>query len=73
MSNSPKVYAQKQANWETVQRLWKEGKTMGQICKELDWSISLLSVQMVRMRDEGWDLPYRYDRERRKKMRAGRR
>ena len=73
MCNSPEVMAQKQANWERVQKLWLNGDTYGQIAKQLGWSKSQLSVQMTRMRNEGWDMPYRYDRERRAKARAGRR
>ena len=72
MSNSPEVYAAKQAKGELVQKMWKEGRTSREIREQVGWATSQLTMQMSRMRDAGWDLPYRYDRARRAKMRAGR-
>jgi hypothetical protein len=39
---------------------WAEGLTMPEICELLGISKTQLAVDMVRMRELGYDLPYRY-------------
>ena len=56
---------ERDARWALVQRRWKEGRSHREVRLELGWSQSQLSVQMKRMRDAGWVLPYRYSEARR--------
>ena len=39
---------------------WADGMSMPDICARLRWTRGALSVEMVRMRAAGYDLPYRY-------------
>jgi transposase len=46
---------------ERIQQMWLEGMAMRDIAAELEIPMGTLSVTMTRMRDQGWDLPLRYD------------
>jgi biotin operon repressor len=43
----------------TVVKWWSEGVSGPEICRRLGWSRGYLSVEMYRMREAGYDLPYR--------------
>jgi hypothetical protein len=43
-----------------IERLWAEGKTFPELMAEFGWNEGRLSVEIHRMRDYGYDLPYRY-------------
>jgi hypothetical protein len=42
-----------------IKKRWGEGATIQQIAWELDSSVKTVGVAMSKMRDAGWDLPYR--------------
>lgn len=42
-----------------IVKLWGEGKTSRQIAEAVGWSTGALSVEMDRLRHDGYDLPYR--------------
>lgn len=54
--------AQTKARYEAIQRLWSAGWSLKEIASKLDSTVASISVSMVRMRKEGWNLPYRYRR-----------
>ena len=72
VGQSPEQEAARLARWELIQTLWNEGTPSSVIREQLGWSEGQLGNQISRMRDAGWDRPYRYDKRRRAKMRAGR-
>ncbi len=43
---------------------WAEGLSCREICARLGWSLGHLTHEMSRMRRAGYDLPYRYARNR---------
>jgi transposase len=43
-----------------IESLWNEGFKRREIAAKVGTTVGALSVLMVRMRDEGWDLPYRH-------------
>lgn len=43
-----------------IQDMWHEGRTLAEIAAALDTTVDSLGVTMVRMRRQGWELPYRY-------------
>jgi hypothetical protein len=47
---------------------WREGRKGREIADEFGWPVNRFSVEMVRLRELGYDLPYRYT----KGKRAGR-
>lgn len=50
----------KEAKREEIQQLWLSGASLRQIRAELGITRGYLAVEIHRMREEGWDLPYRY-------------
>lgn len=48
-----------------IQQWWAEGLGQRQIAKRLGWSINHLSVEKHRLREAGYNLPYRYKSGRR--------
>jgi transposase len=47
------------AKRDEIRRLWLAGQTMRQIAEAIGTTTNSLGVMMVRMRESGWDLPYR--------------
>lgn len=45
---------------QRIVALWAEGRSMREIEKELGCTHGHLSVEMFRMREQGYDLPHRY-------------
>lgn len=43
-----------------IERWWAEGLTMAGICERLGWTMGHLAVEFHRLREKGYDLPYRY-------------
>jgi transposase len=39
---------------------WSEGLTLREIAKRLEWTINHVQVEIVRLREKGYDLPYRH-------------
>ena len=52
--------------------MWGNGDTMGEIARALQTTSGSLGVAMVRMRQDGYDLPYRRTDEQRERMRLAR-
>ena len=46
-----------------IEALWHEGLSRRAIAPLVGTTVGALSVSMSRMRDEGWDLPYRHKGE----------
>jgi transposase len=53
-----------------IQDMWLDGHTMSEIADALGTTLESLGVTMVRMRKQGWDLPYRYRMENGKRVAA---
>ena len=49
----------KEHRYRMVQNMWLEGWTYPEICEALGYSKGYLSLTINRMRQEGWELPYR--------------
>jgi len=45
-----------------VVKLWAEGKACPEIQREMGWTRGMFSYLLSRYRDQGYDLPYRYQR-----------
>lgn len=45
-----------------IQAMWLAGKTLREIAEALDSTPGSIGVTIVRMRQKGWDVPYRYRR-----------
>lgn len=44
---------------QEIYEMWHEGFTLLGIALELDSTVGSINVEIVRMRQEGWDMPYR--------------
>lgn len=53
---------------ECVVRLWKNGKTRGEIAKIMGWTAKSASVKIINLRSAGYDIPYRRTLEQRERM-----
>lgn len=52
-------------------RLWAEGKTLRQIAAHFGYSLGAAPRELHRLRERGYDLPFRYPKERVSNIRAG--
>lgn len=43
-----------------IEAWWSDGLTLREIAERLGWSIGHLKVELFRLREDGYDLPYRY-------------
>jgi DNA-binding NarL/FixJ family response regulator len=50
----------RQSRRERIAEMWADGMTVRQIAAALDSTTNSIGAEMVTMRQEGWDLPYRY-------------
>lgn len=57
----PQVVAARERR-ERVVVLWRDGLTMLEICEVIGWTRNSLGGEISRMRQAGYDLPYRYAR-----------
>lgn len=50
--------------WREIQRLWGEGLTLEELARATGYSsVASMGATMKRMREDGWELPYRYAME----------
>ena len=52
--------AGRDARWHQIEKWWAEGLTFPEICARLGWAKGTLGSQLHRMREAGFDVPYRY-------------
>lgn len=50
---------------ERIERWWAEGLTLRQIAAKLEWTTNHAGVEVRKLREMGYDLPFRYTTGRR--------
>lgn len=62
--------ASRHARWPEIQRHWKAGESLKEIAAALGTTPVVIGSTLTRMRQAGWDVPYRYAMENGKRVAA---
>jgi IS30 family transposase len=66
------IASRRVARWERIEAMWAEGLSLAEIGAELGWAAKTLSSELTVMRQEGRNVPHRYDADRVAAMRQAR-
>jgi hypothetical protein len=55
-----KLYLDHRWRDKLIEEWWNEGLSMPEICDRLGWSVGHFAMEMNRLREAGYNLPYRY-------------
>lgn len=56
----PCEFERRQENRHVVQRMWLGGRSLIEIAEALNTTVPSVGVCISKMRQQGWDMPYRY-------------